>query len=180
MARPELPAGLHELKGTASKASKANVVPLALMGGRPVCPRHLSRAARKEWLAAVKLLEARCTLDPAAGSTLELYAETRARWLEAKADINLRGLQITIQKATSRGDLYETTVENPMLEIAQTCEAQLMQLTKTLGIAPDSRSKVDKVKPVARASTIPLWLAKAKEQVEKEQADAKQSSENDK
>lgn len=166
MARPELPAHLHDLKGTASQAAKPNVIALATQGGRPVCPRHLSKSARKEWLAAVKLLEARCTLDPAAGPTLELYAETRARWLEAKADVNTRGLLITIQKSTSKGDLYEATIENPLLEVAQTCEAQLMQLTKTLGIAPDSREKVQKVKAVARAGNEPAWLLelKAKEQ----------------
>lgn len=166
MARPELPAGLHDLKGTASKANKANVIPLSLQGGRPTCPRHLSKAARREWFAAIRLMEARGTLDPGAGPTLLIYATTMARWLECMADLNTRGLQITIQKATSRGDLYETTVENPMLEIAQNCEAQLMQLTKTLGIAPDSRAKVEKVKPVARASAMPAWLIKAQEAVD--------------
>jgi P27 family predicted phage terminase small subunit len=158
MARRQLSDTLHTLKGTEAAPRDPKVIPLAMQGGRPVCPRHLSKTARKEWLAAVKLLEARCTLDPAAGPTLELYAETRSRWLEAKADINTRGLLITIQKSTSKGELYDATVENPMLDVAQTCEAQLMQLTKTLGIAPDSREKVQKVKAVGRASNLPLWL----------------------
>jgi P27 family predicted phage terminase small subunit len=158
MARPQLSDDLHALKGTVPEPRKASVVPLALLGGRPKCPRHLSKAARKEWLAAVKLLEARCTLDPGAGPTLELYATTKARWLECMADLDKRGLMVTVTKATSKGDLYEVEIENPMLEIAQNCESALMQLTKTLGIAPDAREKVKKVKAVGRASTLPAWL----------------------
>lgn len=147
----------HELKGTEPRPRLAPVVSTTIHGGRPKCPRHLSKAARKEWLSAVKLLESRGTLDPGAGPTLEVYAETRARWLEAKADIAARGLQIEVQKATSKGELYTVTAENPMLKIAESCESALQQLTKQLGIAPDAREKVKKVKQPARPGALPAW-----------------------
>lgn len=161
--RPALPEELHALKGTHQQREN-NVIPLALVGGRPTCPKHLSKAARKEWLAAVKLLEARGTLEPGCGPTLNLYAVLMARWLEAKADIDARGLQIKTKKTTSRGEIYEVEIENPMLRIAQDSEAQLQQLTKTLGIAPDAREKVKKVKTVARAGAVlPAWYVPAKD-----------------
>jgi|HubBroStandDraft_1064217.scaffolds.fasta_scaffold156152_3 P27 family predicted phage terminase small subunit len=175
MARPELSPDLHALKGTEPQPRKPNVIPLALLAGRPKCPRTLSKAARMEWLAALKLLESRGTLDPGAGPTLELYATTKARWLECMEDLNRRGLQIEITKATSKGDLYTITADNPMLKIAQDCEAQLMQLTKTIGIAPDAREKVRKVKPVARASAVPAWLASRQA---REQADGHDGTES--
>ena len=162
MARPALTEAEAALKGV---ASKAKVVPLVLVGGRPKCPRTLSKAARKEWLAVVKLLETRSTLDPGAGPTLELYATTKARWLECMARLDKEGLMVTVTKATSKGDLYDIEAENPVLEIAQACEAALQQLTKTLGIAPDAREKVKKVKAVARASAEPAWFTKLKAEV---------------
>lgn len=171
MARPELPAELHELKGTASKASKANVIPLSLQAGRPTCPRHLSKAARREWFSAIRLMEARGTLDPGAGPTLLIYATTMARWLEAKANVDKNGMMVETTKQTSKGELYTVTIENPMLCIQVDAEAQLMQLTKTLGIAPDSRTRVEKVKAVARPNAMPAWLIKAQEAVDAGQSE---------
>jgi P27 family predicted phage terminase small subunit len=159
MARPQLSDDLHGLKGTVPQPRKGDSIPLALSGGRPKCPRHLSKAARKEWLAAVKLLESRGTLDPGTGPTLELYATTKARWLECMADLNVRGLMIEETRFSSKGEQYTVTVPNPLLKVAENCEAALQQLTKTIGIAPDAREKVKKVKPVARVSAVPAWLA---------------------
>jgi P27 family predicted phage terminase small subunit len=174
MGRPENSVGHIELTGNARHLTEAqikertarqagNVIPLALVAGRPTCPRHLSKAARKEWLAMVKLLESRSVLDPGSGPTLELWATTKATWIEAKADLDRRGLQIEIQKVTSKGELYTTTIENPMLKIVDNCVATLQQLTKSLGIDPSAREKVKKVKGVARAgsnSNKPAWLLK--------------------
>lgn len=159
MAGRQLPDELHALKGTVAEPRKPNLIPLALLGGRPTCPQHLSKPARRAWLAAIKLLEARGTLDPGAGPTLLIYAVTMARWLEAKADLDKNGLMIEVTKATSKGELYTTTAENPMLKIAENAEAQLLAITKSLGISPEAREKVRKVKQVARAGVVPAWLA---------------------
>jgi P27 family predicted phage terminase small subunit len=156
--RPPLTPEQHALQGTERRVTVPNVINLAVQGGRPKCPRHLSKAARKEWMAIVKLLESRSVLDPGAGNTLELWATTKARWLEAKQDLETRGLMLQVQKATSKGELYMTEAENPMLAISEKCEAQLIQLTKALGIEPASREKVKKVKTVARAANTPAWL----------------------
>ena len=159
MARQQLDDELHALKGTEARPRKATVISLSAKGGRPTCPRHLSKVARREWLAAVKLMEARGTLDPGAGPTLEVYATTRERWLVAKADLTKNGLQIEITKSTSRGEVYTVFEINPMLKVAENCEAALQQLTKSLGIDPSAREKVKKLKQAARATgTGPAWL----------------------
>jgi P27 family predicted phage terminase small subunit len=157
--RPALPDELHALKGTASKA--ANVIPMALTGGRPKCPRHLSKAARREWLALVKLLEARGVLDPGAGPTLELYATTKVRWLEAKADVDKRGIQIMVTKTTARGELYEAEIQNPMLAVEQDSAAMIKDLTKSLGLDPSARERVKKVRSVSRSGS-PAWYVPPK------------------
>src|SRR5579862_2366973 len=133
--RPALSDQEHALKGTERRCRVPNVISLATTAGRPTCPRSLSKAAKKEWRAIVNLLESRSVLDPGAGPTLELYANIRARYLKAMADVDKNGEQIMQTKSTSKGELYTVLVENPYLKIATECEAQLMQLTKTLGIA---------------------------------------------
>lgn len=107
----------------------------------------------------MKLLEARGTLDPGAGPTLELYAETKARWLRAKADLEARGEMITETRITKSGETYDVSVLNPMLRVAENCESQLLSLTKTLGIAPDARERVKKVKaaPARGNDNRPQW-----------------------
>jgi P27 family predicted phage terminase small subunit len=164
MARPPLSDTEHAIRGTERRVTVPNVISLAAQGGRPKCGRHMSKAARKHWLAAVRLLESRSVLDPGAGATLELYAVTMDRWLQAKSDLDKRGLQIEETRSSNRGEIYTVTVVNPMLKVAENCEAALQQLTKTLGLAPDAREKVKKVKAVARANAEPAWLTKLKEQ----------------
>jgi P27 family predicted phage terminase small subunit len=164
MPRQPLSDEQHALQGTELRSRVPNVISLVAQGGRPKCPRNMSKPARKEWLAMVKLLESRSVLDPGAGATLEMWAITKARWNDCIADINARGLMVEVTKATSKGGIYTVTTENPMLKIAETCEAQLQQLSKALGIEPASREKVKKVKAVARANAEPAWLTKLKEQ----------------
>jgi P27 family predicted phage terminase small subunit len=169
MARLQLSDELHALKGTVLRSRSARrVIPLSLLAGRPKCPRHLSKAARKEWLAIVKLLESRGVLDPGAGPTLELYADTRVRWLAAKADLDKRCLMVQVTKSTSKGEIYSVEVENPYLKIAQDCEATLQQLAKALGIEPASREKVKKVKAIAKADATPAWLTKLRQEEDNE------------
>ena len=88
-----------------------------------------------------------------------------ARFLEAKADVEKRGMMITVTKSTSKGDLYTTEIENPMLAIQVDAEAQLLQITKQLGIAPDAREKVLPVKPTARPGAEPAWMVAARAQL---------------
>jgi P27 family predicted phage terminase small subunit len=161
MGRPQVADNIHVLKGTAPEPRKRETeTTTAAVGVRPPCPRHIQGTARKAWLEVVRLLEKRGTLDEAAGPTLIVYATTMARFLEAKADVEKNGMMVEITKATSKGDLYTTVIENPMLAIQVDAEAQLLQITKSLGISPDAREKVLRVKPVAKANAVPLWLAK--------------------
>jgi phage terminase small subunit len=111
MGRTTLPEEIHRLRGREPQPRK--VIPLTLLGGRPKCPRTLSKAAHKEWLAAVRLLEARGTLDPGAGDTLVLYATTKARWLECMADLDKNGLMVRSQRLTARGSCTKRRLKTP-------------------------------------------------------------------
>lgn len=157
MGRPQLSDSIHALKGTQAAPRNRPTVSKTAVGSRPTCPRHIKGPARKAWLEAVHLMEARGTLDEAAGPTLIIYAVTMARFLEAKADVEKNGLMVEIQKATSSGALYTTIVENPMLAIQTEAEAQLLAITKSLGIDPSAREKVLKVKPTPKPGALPSW-----------------------
>ncbi len=172
MARPFVPEHIHTLKGTAQTPRKRETVSAVAEGNRPICPRHLSRSARKAWNEVVRLLERRKTLDEAAGPTLLIYATTMARWLQAKADVDKNGMMVETTKQTSKGDLYTVSIENPMLGIQVDAEAQLLQITKSLGIDPSAREKVLPVKPTPKLGAKPTWLLA----MEKEQANAEQQS----
>jgi P27 family predicted phage terminase small subunit len=148
MARPQLAPEIHALKGTSPEPRKRPSVSEAATSSRPTCPRHIKAGttAHKAWREAYRLMLERGTLDEAAGPTLIIYATTMARFLEAKADVLARGMMITVQKSTSKGDLYDVEIENPMLAIQVDAEAQLLQITKSLGIDPSAREKVLRVK----------------------------------
>ena len=171
MARVTVAPEIHALKGTQAEPRKRPTVSSVAESSRPVCPRHIKGTARKAWNEVVQLLERRKTLDEAAGPTLLIYATTMARWLEAKADVDKRGLMLWIKKTTSKGDLYDAEIENPMLAIQTEAEAQLLQITKQLGIAPDAREKVLPVKPLPKPNAAPAWLVQMQQQQQKENDD---------
>jgi P27 family predicted phage terminase small subunit len=152
----------HALKGTVARPRVNNLINLVVEGGRPTCPRALSKTARKEWRTMLKLLESRGVLDPGTGPNLELWARTKARWIECITDLDTHGLVLKATKTTSRGELYTVETENPMLKIAQDCEATLLQLLKAFGLEPASRERVKKVRTTVGRASEPAWVTKLK------------------
>src|ERR1700736_5905524 len=95
MGRSRKPDALHALQGTKPHPSTAKThsdVPAA----RPKMPSHLSDEARKAWRQLIALLEERGTLSRADSMVLSIWAETQARWIQAKAELAAHGVVVEI------------------------------------------------------------------------------------
>jgi P27 family predicted phage terminase small subunit len=110
--------------------------------GRPKMPGHLSPDAVEAWRLVCKLLKAKGTLSKCDAATLEIYSEVKSSWIAAKKDVQARGQLVEEQRYSKSGDPYTVTIINPSVQIQRDSERQLLQLTKALGLAPDSREKV--------------------------------------
>ena len=72
---------------TGGDHAQPKVTTSANRGGRPKCPRHLSKAAKVEWRRALGELEERKVLTKGDYTLLAVYAEVFARWIAAKTAI---------------------------------------------------------------------------------------------
>ncbi len=144
MARPALDAETHRLKGTrATRPSRAKAPePSNVKAGKPKMPHGMPKEARRAWRSAVALLEERGTLSPEIGPTLELYARCLARYREASAEIECKGLLVTQTVLDSHGVALERDRPNPALAVVEKAEKQLFNLGAVLGLNPVSREKV--------------------------------------
>ena len=130
-------------------------------GGRPQCPRHLSKPAKAEWRRCVKLLEQRKACTPGDYAVLALYATTYARWLQALAEMDGQ-LMVEVTVADSHGVPRVKRKVHPLLPVAQACERELKSLAAQMGLTPVSRARVaptTPVKPEYEPGTIGYMLA---------------------
>jgi len=111
------------------------------------------------------------TLSASDGATLEVYAETKAAWIQAKADVQVNGQIITETRITRSGAEYTVQTVNPSVKIAQEASRQLLNLAKVLGLTPQTREKVKRARTTTGAAqfapgTVGAMLAaRKKEQV---------------
>ncbi len=147
MGRPRKPDALHALQGTKPHPSTAKThsdVPAA----RPKMPSHLSGEARKAWRQLIALLEERGTLSRADSMALSIWAETQARWIQAKAELAAHGITIEVTVTDNNGVAHVTRKPNPALRTCETCEKSLRALAREFGCTPQSRERVKPTKPV--------------------------------
>jgi P27 family predicted phage terminase small subunit len=130
MAMPAKSAQEHRLNGTKSHAKNQDS---PFTGGRPRVPKHLCPAAKKAFKRACQLLENRRTLTPSDETTLELYAETYALWLQAKTEVGDK-LMIAITVLDNNGIARTVTRINPLLKVVETSSVRLLALAKSLGL----------------------------------------------
>jgi len=149
MPRPQKSEFEHELAGTRPQTVPEK--PSVFRAGRPQFPQHLTPVAKREFKRAVKLLEDRGVLTQGDYTTLSIYAEVFARWIQAKGEIHALGLMVEVEVTDNHGEAHIVRRLNPLLRVAQDCEKQLRALAKTLGLTPIDR---DKVKQVAGAKTV--------------------------
>jgi P27 family predicted phage terminase small subunit len=146
--RPRKTEKAHWLNGTMPHAPEAKTPEpdSAAVAGRPKMPGHLSPDAIEAWKTACKLLKAKGTLAKTDAATLEIYCEVKSTWVIAKADVVKRGQLVEEKRYSKSGDPYTVTIINPSVQIQRDSERQLLALTKSLGLAPDSREKVKRAK----------------------------------
>jgi P27 family predicted phage terminase small subunit len=135
---------LNETKPHPSTAKTHSDVPAA----RPKMPAHLSPAARQAWRQIVALLQERGTLSKADGMALSIWAETQARWIQAKAELAAHGITIEVTVTDNNGVAHITRKPNPALRTCETCEKSLRALAREFGCTPQSRERVKPTKPV--------------------------------
>jgi P27 family predicted phage terminase small subunit len=171
MSFPPLSRDVQKMKG--ERFTRAVEKPIVSEAGRPRLPRHLCPEAVLAWREAVRLLRKRGTLTAGDAPTLEVFAETKARWIQAKKDLAERGLQITYTVLDKNGQAHEREKTNPNLKIAEFAEKQLLALAKALGLSPDSREKIKPPKtPKKKEPPKPgTWgFLKAQQKLEKQKA----------
>lgn len=141
--RPRKTEKEHWLNGTLAHATEAKPEEASqVAAGRPKLPKHLSPDAIEAWKLVCKLLRAKGTLAKTDAATLEIYCEVKATWITSKADVVARGQLVEEQRYSKSGDPYTVTIINPSVQIQRDSERQLLQLTKALGLSPDTREKV--------------------------------------
>jgi P27 family predicted phage terminase small subunit len=150
--RPRLGDEHHRLYGSERDAARDRAVasraPSQVVSGRPRCPQSVKAdaVAFAAWKSAVRMLRARGVLTPGDAPTLELYAQVYSRWQTALADVKAHGFIVTVTIPV-RGGTAEVEKPNPAVAVAQTCEARLLALAKSLGLTPEAREKIKRVKP---------------------------------
>jgi P27 family predicted phage terminase small subunit len=122
--------------------------------GRPKMPKTLSELERECWKGASKIMKARGTLTKGDAELLELFAVTKARWILARRDIEVRGLEIQETRHAKDGSEYEVSIANPSLKIADNCESRLLQYSKSLGLTAVDRTKVKAVQGTKKKRTM--------------------------
>ncbi len=138
MPRPAKTIRQHLLHGTVPQGTPDK--PSQFSGGRPKYPKHLSPVARAEFKRAVQLLEQRKTITPGDYTTLAVYAEVFARWIQAKNEIGDE-LMIETQVTDNNGNLRTVRRLNPLLKVAEQCEGRMLALVKALGLTPVDRER---------------------------------------
>jgi P27 family predicted phage terminase small subunit len=134
----------HWLAGTPSGAKPAEST---VKAGRVKYPKHLSPAARTEMKRAALLIEARGHLTPADAGVLAVYGTIYSRWAACTTTLEAEGLMLTVTVTDSQGSQFEKQIKHPLLDVAVSCERQLLALQKTLGLTPGDRDKVKKAAP---------------------------------
>jgi len=147
MGRPRKPDALHSLHGTKPHPSTAQTHS-DVEQARPKMPTHLSTEARKAWRQLIALLEERGTLSRADSMVLSIWAETQARWIQAKTELAAHGIVIETSVLDSNGQPVTSRKPNPALRTVEQCEKSLRALAREFGCTPQSRERVKPAKPV--------------------------------
>lgn len=110
---------------------------------KPKMPKHVreDEVAKKAWRDAVRVLTARGTVTGGEAVTLAVYAVVYSTWVAAVADVRERGIEIDVTNVRKDGTEFYTTKTNPNVKVKSESEKQLLSLSRSLGLTPDSREK---------------------------------------
>ena len=144
MSNKPKPTVLRVLEGNPSKRPLPENEPKPAVGA-PSAPKFLSEPARKHWRAVVRQLKKARVMTHLDADALALYCETYARWMDATADVQERGMLIEFEKESKAGLVYTAVEVNPHVSIASKAFDQLRLMMIEFGMTPSSRTKVSTV-----------------------------------
>jgi P27 family predicted phage terminase small subunit len=132
--------------------------------GRPDPPGHLAGEALAEWARIVEVLDGLGVLTRADGAALSIYCVAHARWLEARALIDEKGLFVdtSIIKLADGSEIANPKgciKSNPAVAMAAACEATMGRVLGSFGLTPADRSRV-KADPNAGPSKLAKFRVK--------------------
>jgi P27 family predicted phage terminase small subunit len=147
MPQPAKSLELCKLQGTRSQVVKTPAVGDShVVGGRPVCPRSLSKEARQIFKKLCRQLEERHALTRGDCELLRLYATSWDRQRQADAALQEEGLVVTYTRLNANGREIEVEKSNLNLAIAERAENQMVSILDRLGLTPFNREKVKPAK----------------------------------
>lgn len=144
--RKRIPSKILELRGGSKLTHRGprtdEPIPPEKM---PHCPKHLDKAARKEWKRAGKILQDIGLMTELDMAVLAGYCDAFSKWAEATAKVNDGGL--VYKKPDGTPGL------NPYLRVAREAYDRMMKAAVLLGLSPSSRAalKVEKPRPQSKA-----------------------------
>ena len=114
--------------------------------GIPTAPRHLDKAAQKEWRRMAKELYPTGVMTVVDRTALEAYCSEYSKWVFASGQIQKHGMLIKAQSGFP--------MQSPYLTIANKAQGEMRKWLVEFGMTPSSRAglKVDKVKPKGKVS----------------------------
>lgn len=104
----------------------------------PPAPRHLTPAERQVWWRVGAELIAARLITQIDLDALAAYARAHVRWVEAHAQ--LRDADPVIMTANG------SVKTNPLYQVADKAQQQMLELMRELGLTPSSRTKLPKRK----------------------------------
>lgn len=143
-------------KPTALKIREGNPGKRALNGAEPQPrrrspkpPPHLTPGARAEWRRLSRILGPMGILTEAEADVLAVYAQTYDRWVQASAELQIRGLVVL----TERG----AWVRNPLLRVIDDCLRVMLRCMNELGLTPAARVRL--TSPASDEDPLDAFLA---------------------
>lgn len=140
-----------KLQGSGNLKRAQNRRPVSekkFIAGTPEPPTHLSADERAAWDRVVGLLSVRRALTPADVFVVERYSVIYARWRSEQTALTEEGTVIEVfKKAGKDHNGVYVSVVNPRLRVVQSCERQLLDLDRELGLTPAHRGRPDETRP---------------------------------
>ena len=118
--------------------------------GRPVCPRWISKRAKRAWKELIPLLDAMGVLALIDRNALIRYVQSWAAWREAHEFLNKHGSSYPLKDKSGKAVGFKAF---PQVKMVAELSAQLGRLEGQFGMTPAARSRIEcveeKEKPVS-------------------------------
>ena len=138
--RPRKPVEAHIAAGT-HRPDRHGATPTVVAGRGPLKPgKGMTRPVAAVFRELSKL--GASILDQADAPIVEAAAVALLRARQATADVETRGMLITVTRTNRSGDSWDEDAPNPSVAIERAAWAEFRLLTDRLGIGPSARARL--------------------------------------